>query len=141
MGGNRGTENRSLDGKMMDTGPAAFAIVLKGLPDFLFFQAVLQNLGISMVISQMKSPITMMKSNRETEEQNTALTNEISSLKTLVNQRDKENGNLKTEMQALGRLKEQYTAKNEEAGRYKRQKKAARAESFLALFGKDRKVI
>ncbi len=89
----------------------------------------------------MKSPITMMKSNRETEEQNTALTNEISSLKTLVNQRDKENGNLKTEMQALGRLKEQYTAKNEEAGRYKRQKKAARAESSLALFGKDRKVI
>jgi len=102
MGANRGTEYRSLDGKMMDTEPAAFAIVLKGLPDFLFFQAVLQNLGISMVISQMKSPITMMKSNRETEEQNTALTNEISSLKTLVNQRDKENGNLKTEMQALG---------------------------------------
>jgi len=47
MGANRGTEYRSLDGKMMDTEPAAFAIVLKGLPDFLFFQAVLQNLGIS----------------------------------------------------------------------------------------------
>ncbi len=102
MGANRGTENRSLDGNMMDTEPAAFAIVLKGLLDSLFFQAVLQNLGISMVISQMKSPITMMKSNRETEKQNAALTNEISSLKTLVNQRDKENGNLKTEMQALG---------------------------------------
>jgi len=54
MGANRGTENRSLDGKMMDTGPAAFAIVLKGLPDFLFFQAVLQNLGISMVRSYLK---------------------------------------------------------------------------------------
>ncbi len=37
MGANRGTEYRSLDGKMMDTEPAAFAIVLKGLLDFLIF--------------------------------------------------------------------------------------------------------
>jgi len=64
----------------------------------------------------------MMKSNRETEKLNAALTNEISSLKTLVNQKDKEIGNLRTEMQDLGRLKDsEKTALTEEISSLKTQ--------------------